>query len=115
MAWVGEDVPQPMCIVRDSSAMRFTDSCRVGARAHPFWYLGNSWADCTEIWCVIRHPLTFLFTQVINEIHLNVSPQVPLLPILGDGWTHCAEICQRRRQEVLTGGRIQVPIHNYMR
>ena len=45
-------------------AMRFTP-LRSGVHLHvrsPFPYLGNGWADCAEIWYVVRNHLARQFT-----------------------------------------------------
>ena len=49
----------------------------------PFPYLGNSWADCAEIWCVVRDQLARQFTQTQGRVHLHVRTCVPLFRISG--------------------------------
>ena len=57
----------------------------------PFLYLGNGWADCAEIWCVVRDPLASLFANVHGGTQLHVRLRTPF-SYLGIGWTDCAEI-----------------------
>ena len=62
------DGDQIWCVFRDQLAMHIIDVMDVvhtsaGANVHtcrcaPSPYLGNSWTNCAEIWCVVRGPLT---------------------------------------------------------
>ena len=52
-----------------------------------FYYLGNSWTDCAELWCVVRDPLVLRFTKVDGSVQVHVPTP---FPYLGNGWTDCA-------------------------
>ena len=44
------------------------------ADASPFLYLSNGLTDCTEIWYVVRNPLTRHFTEVDDGVQPHMAP-----------------------------------------
>ena len=41
-------------------------------------YLGNSWTDCAEIWCVVRDQFAMRFTLLRGGVHLHVRTRALL-------------------------------------
>ena len=55
--------------------------------------LGNGWADCVEIWYVVRCPLVMHFTKGIGEMPLSARAHVhTALLYLRNGSTDCVQI-----------------------
>ena len=61
------------------------------ARAHPFLYLANGWADYIQIWCVARDPLDNSFTQVRDGMQARGHMHTPFT-YLANGLEDCVEI-----------------------
>ena len=50
---------------------------RVSVSTH-FWYLGNDWTNCAELWRVVRDPLARRLTDVNGVVLVHVRTCVSL-------------------------------------
>ena len=58
--------------------------------AHLFFVPRYHWADCAEIWLVVRHQLAGHLTNVNGGTGARIHMRTPF-PYLGNGWADCAD------------------------
>ena len=62
---------KPRCILHRSWVwVGYICTCPSCAHADvpPFPYLGNTWTDCAEIWCVVMGPTAMCFIGITNGV-----------------------------------------------